>query len=370
VSEHSESEERARHLRELLLYAEEATHVGSWEWSLVSGEVTWSDETYRIFGYEPGAVTPGIDLAVERTHPEDRPMVQRVIEASLAGSPPQESEYRIIRPDGRVRSVNAGFVSRSEGAGPPTRLAGTIQDVTESRAREREVEGYYAVGQALVDWEAEEDVAGLLKRLALAMDWAVAALWTADPGARVISCRGLWTAPGVDAEAFQDATRKLTLSEGKGLPGRAWQTGEPVSIEDIAGEPDLFRHRHAEAAGLHGALAIPALRDDEVVAVLEFLALDGRAPTPGLGRALGVIGHQLGYILERRRAALEPAMLTPRELEVLALAAEGQTSPQIAERLVISPETVKSHLRNVYAKLDVKDRAEAVALAVRSGLIK
>jgi DNA-binding CsgD family transcriptional regulator len=63
-------------------------------------------------------------------------------------------------------------------------------------------------------------------------------------------------------------------------------------------------------------------------------------------------------------------MLTPRELEVLALAAEGQTSPQIAERLVISPETVKSHLRNVYAKLDVKDRAEAVALAVRSGLIK
>jgi DNA-binding CsgD family transcriptional regulator len=83
-----------------------------------------------------------------------------------------------------------------------------------------------------------------------------------------------------------------------------------------------------------------------------------------------VIGHQLGYILERRRAALEPAMLTPRELEVLALAAEGQTSPQIAERLVSSPETVKSHLRNVYAKLDVKDRAEAVALAVRSGLIK
>jgi DNA-binding CsgD family transcriptional regulator len=143
-----------------------------------------------------------------------------------------------------------------------------------------------------------------------------------------------------------------------------------VSIEDVTDEPDSFRHPHAEAAGLHGALAIPALRDDEVVAVLEFLARERRAPTPGLGRALSVIGYQLGYILERRRAALEPAMLTARELEVLALAAEGLTSPRIAERLVISPETVKSHLRSVYAKLDVKDRAEAVAQAVRWGLIK
>jgi PAS domain S-box-containing protein len=370
VSEHSESEERARRLQELLIYAEQATHVGSWELSPASEEVVWSNETYRIFGYEPGAVTPGIDLVLERIHPEDRPEVQGAIQAALAGSAPQENEYRIVRPDGMVRTVTTHLVSRDEGTGPPTRLTGTIQDITESRAREREVEGYYAVGQALVDWQAEEGVGGLLQRLARAMDWAVAALWTPDPGERVIRCRGLWTAPGVDAEAFEDATRQLTFAKGQGLPGQAWKTGAPVSIEDVTGEPDSVRDPHAEAAGLHGALAIPALRDDEVVAVLEFLARERRAPTPGLGRALSVIRYQLGYILERRRAAIEPAVLTARELEVLALAGEGLTSQRIAERLVISPETVKSHLRSVYAKLDVKDRAEAVGQAVRWGLIK
>jgi PAS domain S-box-containing protein len=369
VSEHSESEERGRHLQELFAYAEEATHVGSWEWSPASGEVVWSNETYRIFGYEPGAVTPDVDLLVERTHPEDRAAMQNVIQGALAGSPPQVIEHRIIRADGAVRTVIGRLVSRGEGT-PPARLSGTTQDVTESYARERAIESYYAVGQALVDWRAEEGVVGLLQRLALAMDWVAAALWTPDDDGRVIRCRGLWTAPEVDADGFEDATRKLTLSKGQGLPGRAWETGDPVSIEDVNHDPGFVRRPHAEAAGLHAALAIPALRGQELVAVLELFAGDRRVPTPGLGRALSVIGYQLGYILERQRAALGPAMLTARELEVLTLAAEGHTSQRIAELLVISPETVKSHLRNVYTKLDAKDRAQAVAHAVRSGLIK
>jgi PAS domain S-box-containing protein len=370
VSEHGESEERARHLQELLAFAEEATHVGTWEWSpAASGEVAWSNETYRIFGYEPGTVTPNIDLVIERTHPEDRAAMQDGIQAALAGSPPDMIEHRIIRPDGTVRTVIERLVSSVEGTGPPAGLTGTTQDVTESRAREREVEGYYAVGQALVDWEAEEGVVGLLQRLALAMDWVAAVLWTPDDDGRVIRCRGLWAAPDL-AETFEKATRKLTISKGHGLPGQAWKTGEPVRIADVALDRDFVRQRHAAAAGLRHALAIPALRDHQVVAVLEFFAREPQASSPELGRMLSVVGYQLGYILERRRAALEPAMLTAREREVLAVVAEGQTSQQIAERLVISPETVKSHLRNVYAKLDVKDRAEAVAQGVRWGLIK
>lgn len=61
--------------------------------------------------------------------------------------------------------------------------------------------------------------------------------------------------------------------------------------------------------------------------------------------------------------------LTTRELEILTLAADGRSNQEIAERLVLSPATVKTHLQNTYRKLEVPDRAAAVAFALRAGLI-
>jgi DNA-binding NarL/FixJ family response regulator len=61
--------------------------------------------------------------------------------------------------------------------------------------------------------------------------------------------------------------------------------------------------------------------------------------------------------------------LTPRELQVLELAAEGNNGPMIAEQLVLSAATVRTHFENIYAKLGVRDRAAAVAKAMRLGLI-
>jgi DNA-binding NarL/FixJ family response regulator len=61
--------------------------------------------------------------------------------------------------------------------------------------------------------------------------------------------------------------------------------------------------------------------------------------------------------------------LTPREIEMLQLAAGGMTAPDIAEHLVLSPHTVRTHFQNIYGKWDVPDRAAAVAEAFRQGLI-
>jgi DNA-binding NarL/FixJ family response regulator len=64
-----------------------------------------------------------------------------------------------------------------------------------------------------------------------------------------------------------------------------------------------------------------------------------------------------------------PVQLTAREREILQLAAEGFSGPSIAEQLVVSAATVKTHFENVYAKLGVRDRSAAVARAMRLGLI-
>jgi ATP/maltotriose-dependent transcriptional regulator MalT len=68
-------------------------------------------------------------------------------------------------------------------------------------------------------------------------------------------------------------------------------------------------------------------------------------------------------------AGAEVAALTERELEVLELAADGHSAPMIAAQLVVSTTTVRTHFAHIYEKLDVRDRAAAVAKAMRIGLI-
>jgi DNA-binding NarL/FixJ family response regulator len=71
----------------------------------------------------------------------------------------------------------------------------------------------------------------------------------------------------------------------------------------------------------------------------------------------------------RGRATPARRAVTPREREVLALAAEGRSTSQIAARLQLASSTVKAHFRSIYGKLDVPDRTSAVAAAIRSGLL-
>jgi DNA-binding NarL/FixJ family response regulator len=77
--------------------------------------------------------------------------------------------------------------------------------------------------------------------------------------------------------------------------------------------------------------------------------------------------HVIGAVAHAETTAL-PDGLTPREAEVLVLIAEGLSNQEIADRLVVSPATVKSHVNRVFAKAGVRDRAQAVSYAYRSGL--
>lgn len=82
------------------------------------------------------------------------------------------------------------------------------------------------------------------------------------------------------------------------------------------------------------------------------------------------MGHEIGRFLDERPDELAMPVVTPRELEVLALAARGLSGRQIAARLAISSATVRTHFEHLYPKLGVSDRAAAVATALRRGLIE
>jgi PAS domain S-box-containing protein len=99
---------------------------------------------------------------------------------------------------------------------------------------------------------------------------------------------------------------------------------------------------------------------------------DGGRPARWVGVAQDVTTERqarVASVQRRARPGTAVRRLSNRELEVLGLAAEGNTGPQIATRLSLSPATVKTHFENLYEKLGVSDRAAAVAQGLRTGLI-
>lgn len=128
------AEEELRQQQRRLVDAQRLAHLGSWDWDVDTGEVKWSDEQFRIFGYEPGAIAVTYDRFLASLHPDDHAPVLAAINDALLGKRPADVEYRIVRPNGEVRFIHAlgGDVHR-DATGHPLSMAGTVLDITERK---------------------------------------------------------------------------------------------------------------------------------------------------------------------------------------------------------------------------------------------
>jgi len=135
-------------------------HVGHWEWDLETDVVVWSDETYRIFGLS--AQERPMDLATVRSmvHPEDRESLYRGVDENLLAGVRPDAEFRIVRPNGEVRTVHSVTSSRwspmpgdakRDASGRPYKLFGTVQDVTD---RKRAEEALQEISRNLLESKA------------------------------------------------------------------------------------------------------------------------------------------------------------------------------------------------------------------------
>jgi PAS domain S-box-containing protein len=135
-------QERETQLQENTAKLEEAqrvAHLGYWEWDLRTDHVTWSDETYRIYGLHPQE--PPIELATirESIHPEDREFVFRRAAEAVQGAVRVDAEHRIVRPNGEVRVVHSQGDLKRDAAGFPWQMFGTVQDITDRKLAEDKI---------------------------------------------------------------------------------------------------------------------------------------------------------------------------------------------------------------------------------------
>jgi len=119
-----------------LAEAQRLSHTGSFGWKPDSGEIVWSDETYRIFGYDR-AEKPSLDLVFQRIHPHDRALAQQVIEG-VSGSSDFEHEYRLVMPSGTVKHIHVRGRALSGSSGN-LEVVGAVSDITERKTSEDKI---------------------------------------------------------------------------------------------------------------------------------------------------------------------------------------------------------------------------------------
>ncbi|MDX6633937.1 MAG: hypothetical protein QOF06_140 [Solirubrobacterales bacterium] len=231
ITERRRIDEEVERSRARLAEAERVARLGSWEWDIPTNRLTCSEGLFAIYGIDPEEFDGSYDPSnTEYVHPDDRERVEAEMNQAVATGTPVDFEYRIIRPDGRVRRLHSRAELVADAEGNPLRLTGTAQDVTEL---------------------------------------------------------------------------------------------------------------HAAAEALHQTA------DD-------------------LGRRAAALQSSPG---RRSRTSDLNNLLTPRQLEILALVAEGLSNAEIASRLFLTESTVKWHVRKILRALGVSNRAQAVARHLSTGSV-
>ena len=134
------AEERLRRSEAYLAEAQGLSHTGSWAWNVVTGEVFWSQEHFRIFGLDSEKATPTYEMFFQTVHPEDRTATKDNFERAVHERSACETEYRIVRPDGMIRHIHSISHPLFNASGNLVEYVGTVIDITERKRAEEELQ--------------------------------------------------------------------------------------------------------------------------------------------------------------------------------------------------------------------------------------
>lgn len=125
--------------QEHLKQAQQLGNMGSWEWDILSGEISWTDHIYRIFGLQPQQTIPSYDGFLKRVHPDDQTLVSDAVTNALENHDDYDIEHRIITPDGIIRHVHQIGSIEFNKDNRAVRMIGSLIDISERTAREKEI---------------------------------------------------------------------------------------------------------------------------------------------------------------------------------------------------------------------------------------
>ncbi len=174
----------------------------------------------------------------------------------------------------------------------------------ESQALEAQVIHNAAQMAADID-SREEGLQRVVDMICEMTGWPVGHVYEPAAGdAFVLVPSGIWHLDDPEAfSTFREVTERTRFTSGEGLPGQILESGEPAWIENVQTAANFPRARLGGDLGVKGAFGFPVLVEGEVIAVLEFFAVEEMSPDPSLLHLVRNVGRQLGRVFERKRAA-------------------------------------------------------------------
>src|SRR6266404_319437 len=181
ITERKEAENALRQSESYLAEAQRLSHTGSFGWRVATGEIIWSDETFRIFGYDKAPFVT-IDMVVQRIHPDDRAGAEQTINRASSDGRDFDHEYRLLLPDDSTKYVHATAHAVTDASGG-IEFVGAVTDITEhkqaaeklheAQAELAHVARVTALGElaASIAHEVNQPLAAVVANAAAALRW-------------------------------------------------------------------------------------------------------------------------------------------------------------------------------------------------------
>jgi PAS domain S-box-containing protein len=157
IEDRKQAEDALRRSEAYLAEAQQLSHTGSFGWNPSTGEIFWSEETYRITGYDR-SLKPALDLVFQRVHPDDLALVRQTLDRGAQGGPDLNFEHRLLMPDGSTKYVHVIGRSLKNESGC-SEFVGSVMDITAARCSQRELEDALQEIAVLKDQLFKENIA-------------------------------------------------------------------------------------------------------------------------------------------------------------------------------------------------------------------
>lgn len=248
--------------------AQRIAHIGSWELDIVSNQIVWSDEVYRIFEIDLENFTASYEAFISAVHPDDREIVNNTFTESLKTHSPYSIDHRLFFPDGRIKYVHVQCETMYVDD-QPVRSVGTVQEITERKLAEqalyrlnRELRAISKCNQMLMRSIDEQVLLDNICQI-ICDDAGYRMAWVGyaeNDTARTVSPVS-WA--GVESDYLKSVMISWGDTEwGHGPSGSAIRSGKSVCISDFTTDPIFtpWRERALER-GYRSGVALP-LKDE------------------------------------------------------------------------------------------------------------